>query len=119
MSDLISRSAVIKLIDKEIKKSRDFLQHDTQINIRFLIEELPTVEPERGEWIPCSERLPDDEDYVLVCATESEEGVFIAHYVEGANEWRYESDEGMYHIVHVAAWQPLPEPFDMRKKVGE
>lgn len=44
MSDLISRSAVLKIIDEAIINTSDFLQHDTQIDIQFKVEELPTVE---------------------------------------------------------------------------
>lgn len=44
MSDLISRSAVIDIIHKEIQRTTSWVEHDTQINIKFAIEELPTVE---------------------------------------------------------------------------
>lgn len=50
MNDLISKEAVLKIIDNEIQNTSDYLQHNTQINIRFAIDELPTVEPVRGEW---------------------------------------------------------------------
>ena len=44
MSDYISKSDVIKIIEKEIENSSDFLQHDTQIDIMFEVQELPTVD---------------------------------------------------------------------------
>ena len=53
MDKLISRSAVIDVIENEIKSTRDYLQHDTQINIMFKIEELPVIEAKsvvHGEW---------------------------------------------------------------------
>lgn len=52
MNDLISKEAVLKIIDNETQNTSDYLQHNTQINIRFAVDELPTVEPEpmRGEW---------------------------------------------------------------------
>ena len=60
MSDLISKNAVIDIIENEIRSTRDYLQHDTQINIQFAVEELPVIEAApvvHGEWIgdACSE----------------------------------------------------------------
>ena len=40
MSDLISRSAVVDIIYKAINKTTDFLQHDTQLDILYEVEEL-------------------------------------------------------------------------------
>ena len=44
MSDYISKSDVIKIIEKAIENSSDFLQHDTQIDIMFEVQELPTID---------------------------------------------------------------------------
>ena len=44
MSDYISKSDVIKIIEKAIENSSDFLQHDTQIDIMFEVQELPTLD---------------------------------------------------------------------------
>ena len=44
MSDYISKSDVIKIIEKAIENTSDFLQHDTQIDIMFEVQELPTVD---------------------------------------------------------------------------
>lgn len=61
-----------------------------------------------GDWIPCSERLPDECEYYLVC---DELSTFIAEYAD--NEWRYHSEDNEkdYHIVNIIAWQPLPDPY--------
>lgn len=67
------------------------------------------AEEYKGGWIPCSERLPDTEDYVLVNGTGNYEGVFIAYYEQEAEKWRYDTDEGIYYYIDVIAWQPLPE----------
>lgn len=61
-------------------------------------------------WIPCSERLPKDREYVLVCATGQDEGVFISYYEEETNRWRYDTEEQPYY-VSVIAWQPLPPAY--------
>jgi hypothetical protein len=40
-NDLISRSAVIDIIHKEIERTNSFAEHETQINIEFAVKELP------------------------------------------------------------------------------
>lgn len=47
MSDYISKSDVIKIIEKAIENSSDFLQHDTQIDIMFEVQELPTIDEKK------------------------------------------------------------------------
>lgn len=44
MSDYIRKSDVIKIIEKAIENTSDFLQHDTQIDIMFEVQELPTLD---------------------------------------------------------------------------
>lgn len=57
------------------------------------------------EWIPCSDRLPDDHKNVLVAY---ENGVVWAAYV-GAGEWYCVSGEPNTYgrITH---WMDFPEP---------
>ena len=50
-----------------------------------------------GEWIPVSERLPDEE--VRVLATDGTD-VFDSEYMRGNWEW----------LADVTHWMPLPEP---------
>lgn len=76
---------------------------------------------ERPQWIPCSERLPNDDDYkpylnyteaVWFCTSDGAIG--IGWYYKSTNEW-----EAFGDIVlrdKVVAWMPLPEPY---KKEGE
>lgn len=42
-NDLISRSAVIAIIQKEIERTASYAEHDTQINIMHGVEALPTA----------------------------------------------------------------------------
>lgn len=86
---------------------------------RKLIEDAPTIEPERtGKWIPCSERFPEEgKDVLAAVYFEGVKGFKPCHYVDIAsridNEWSSDSDE---HKIardkhHIIAWMPLPEPY--------
>lgn len=64
MSDLISRSKLLE----ELKKSRGYhaeTGRDLSLLIRCenIVNEQPSVEV--PQWIPCSERLPDEDETVL------------------------------------------------------
>lgn len=66
------------------------------------------------QWIPCSEKMPEDENYILV-SFENSTMPDIARYEEndeggtfypGDDEKSYSS----YGLI-VNAWMPLPEPY--------
>lgn len=67
------------------------------------------------QWIPISERLPEDESYILV-SFENSTMPDIARYEEndGENDKFYPGDDeetyAHYGLV-VNAWMPLPEPY--------
>lgn len=81
---------------------------------------MPTIEPERKteRWIPCSERLPEDE-YVLVSKKPTKISgrkwsVDIATRTSdprsGKIQWR-DIGFGVIQDDKVLAWMPLPEPY--------
>ena len=63
-------------------------------------------------WIPCSERLPEDESYILV-SFENATMVDIARYEEDDEGGRFypgDDDEAYSKYgIYVNAWMPLPE----------
>lgn len=66
------------------------------------------------KWIPCSERLPEDENYILV-SFENSTMPDIARY-EGNDEGGtfYPGDDEKSYSSYgffVNAWMPLPEPY--------
>ena len=65
-------------------------------------------------WIPCSERLPEEEDYYLVTKEDD-----IAYSIDIAlwNPHYHWSNNGFHKADKVIAWQPLPEPYQ-QKEVG-
>ena len=73
--------------------------------VRDRIEAIPSADRPQG-WIPCSERLPDDNREVLISL---EWGIDIGTYERG--EWRSEWINH-YDDDNVLAWMPLPPAYE-------
>ena len=81
------------------------------------IAKQPTIEAE-PHWIPCSERLPEDNDYkpfsyyedgaVLFCTKNGKVG--FGWYYESTKEWANEDDCTPGEVI---AWMPLPKPYEV------
>ena len=87
-------------------------------DILEFIERQPTVE-QQPRWIPCSERLPEDDVYVLISKKPSpisgnKFSVTIGmRYINRRSkkaEWR-DSGFGYLSDDKVLAWMPLPSPY--------
>lgn len=76
-----------------------------------LTEILKLTEQYNNGWIPCSERLPEENYAVLVWCPERK-NIYCA-YLEEGQWWIF----GAYFEkvkLEVIAWMPLPEPFKKR-----
>lgn len=108
MSDYISRADAIEAVNM-----LDMFPPTKDAVARELMA-LPSADAEQV-WIPCSERLPEEDTPVLVAVkTKDRLPKWIEkqtyHYVNDIDVW--DADGGWYRNKRkVVAWQPLPTPY--------
>lgn len=85
--------------------------------VREYIDKMSRIDDAEGRnsrWIPCSERLPEDENYILV-SFENFTLPDIARYEENDEGGAFYpgDDEKSYssYGLFVNAWMPLPDPY--------
>ena len=77
------------------------------------IEELPPAQPE-PQWIPCSERLPDVAQRVLL----SGHGTVMVGMLHSSGKYSLEPTgiSYVYQKDDIDAWMPLPEPYKAERR---
>lgn len=83
-------------------------------------KELSFPDREKGEWIPVTEKLPEEDSEVVYCSTEGVIGT--CHYYKGFNNYP-QTDSKKYMFDNIVAWLPIPKPYisgaDMKKGENE
>lgn len=80
-------------------------------------------QPKVGEWIPCSERLPEEDEmsdyYDTVNVTLDDGRVVNGCYRNRDEKWWVDDEDGEKYSTnatgHVIAWMPLPNPYKEEK----
>ncbi|HAE24233.1 MAG TPA: hypothetical protein DCG33_02735 [Prevotellaceae bacterium] len=106
MDDLISRQAAIEAVRNILKRVPT-----NAIRCVNVIRDLPSAQPEQ-QWIPCSERLPEKNVWVLVTfmMANGEVDIDIMRINRWDSAWETR-DFDMAYRETVVAWMPLPEPY--------
>ena len=123
MSDLISRQAALEKV-RAMQTYKLFVGDDMilvdKAEVQTELMMLPTAQPE-PKWIPCSERLPKENEYVdNVCKyylIQDEYGDMHVAHLSGRGWETIESIKALG--CEVLAWMPLPEPYREESEVEE
>ena len=121
MDDLISRQGAIDEVHEAIYEFFDICDDDEESPITYKDEKLleinkaittrikqfPSAQPE-PKWIPCSERLPKEEDGRVLITLDGE--VTTATYSEFSKTWYIGDMCGVSDRVPTA-WMPRPKPY--------
>ncbi|MBQ5389869.1 MAG: DUF551 domain-containing protein [Clostridia bacterium] len=101
MADLIDRDAVIKQIAETQDKVSSGIEDVTFYRAIKIIRNAPAV----NRWIPCSERLPEQEVRVLLFASDE---VYLGELTDIKDV--FDTDFGFMKNGYVTHWMPRPEP---------
>ena len=134
MNDLISRQAAIRWVKTECNPyGNPTLDFESGKKVIKHLEQMPSAQPEQ-RWIPCSERLPENNDPVNVTWVNHNPEVYYAdikdkpftataHYHNGRwywfssvtqdylNEYDVWTPDLVDKDVEITAWMPLPEAY--------
>lgn len=113
MADLINRDAALERIGT-LRKA--YLLHEPAgmggmsaiCTCRDIVNEIPAV----NRWIPCAERMPEDEQEVLVFVKgdfENSISFITTAYNDSDGDWVSDYD-GEVIDSKITHWMPLPEP---------
>lgn len=75
-------------------------EHVSFDDLRKFVDDFPKI----GDWIPCSERLPEENQSVIACFAHGT--VTELRFYDKKFHGIYDYDEKV-----IVAWQPLPEPY--------
>ena len=100
-TDLISRDEVMKAF----YECRPRLATDNSALENKLMC-IPSADKEKGEWIPVSERLPEESLNSVIGWDMYRERCVFVQYIDG-----HFQITGRAESFNIVAWQPLPEPY--------
>jgi len=114
----------MRLIDADEIRIKPEYMHDIcgSVMIRVedvarIINEMPTINSQ-PHWIPCSERLPEEDNVEVLCTvkqqsiTDHSETIIVEQGCYFYGTWLLSYDNQRVNCSReVLAWQPLPSPY--------
>lgn len=102
MSDLIERKDALDCLD-----SGDFDSYEDYSRTFDTIEDIPSV----NRWIPCSERMPEDGQRVLICSKSKRffDVIFRANAQTPSFDAKIFGKVYTWYCEDIIKWMPLPE----------
>lgn len=72
---------------------------------------------EMDGWIPCSERLPNQNGVYNVTRLIDDAFISDSAYFDGQDTWHNDNrvNHARSYLTDIVAWQPLPEPYKPKK----
>lgn len=110
VDDLISRQAVLNATSTTLKITGKENAETVYEYIKKLCDDIKSL-PSAQQWIPCSERLPEDDGTYIVSGKWGSGKVSVG-------ECEYYKHDGYFRTAwnfDVIAWMPLPEPYKGEK----
>ncbi len=107
---LVSRQAAIDAVNNAFDRETLLTGFVRSIAVRA-IRDMPSAQPEQ-RWIPCGERLPEDDVEVLI--TDDSGGV---QWLAIDKMLSYEDGSGRFWVAsqNSTAWMPLPKPYEPKE----
>lgn len=121
---MICEKKLIEAIDKEIKRAKERKSEGLSKIVMGLIisKEIIEEQPKVGEWIPCSEILPENRKDKLVYLSSNRITIatYNEHRLPHSGEpigWGYDEKYGYMDFAkeYVVAWMPLPEQYQAKE----
>lgn len=103
--------------EAEIRRAYELNPHstmtdfeDTLVSVFDAIDDAPTIEVPK--WIPCSERLPEYLEEVLMSTFWGVRVGFRDHTERSGDFWNIIENDSTVAPHSVYAWMPLPKPYE-------
>lgn len=111
----------MRLIDADKINPSDVIDGNNEFadDIRKAIQDLIDIQPTACDngWIPCSERLPEKDDFYLTTVIFEGKSSTCRHLFDTYNSEWLDSDYMPFvndEISEIIAWRPLPEPYQSK-----
>lgn len=111
---MIDEKKLIAEIREKIRPE-SFGEQCNSLDVIYAMLQLIDEQPKVGEWIPCSERLPEERSEAVLAT--AYDGISTAIYVFYYENGRWKDIDG-YNVdaAEITAWMPMPDPWEERNK---